>query len=264
MAFYGTSFIFDGVSSDLYDLKISDIDAQAINKMMAFPVQIIDQKIYRRAKPYHHGTTPSQKLLFDFTAYSNTGLDSGTWGLAAKWLFSNRDYKNFQIDQYDLNNIYFKVILLEPQVTKVGNIIKGFQCSVTSDAPYGYYFPKTLVWNWTSDVVSDTKVFINLSEDTGVYLQPTFVITMNSVANGTIRITDVEDDNRYSEFTGLAAGETITVDSSHETLFSSTGLLRLANFNKKFPRFLPNINTLKIEGNVAQIAVTYQFVCKRI
>jgi phage-related protein len=106
-------------------------------------------------------------------------------------------------------------------------------------------------------------VFNNASDDKCNYLNPTLVITMNTFG-GTFSITNNSDAGRISSFTGLSAGEIITVNSSLQTLSSSLGVKRLSNFNKKFFRLSPGVNNLVIQGNISSLAMTTQFVSRKI
>ena len=79
---------------------------------------------------------------------------------------------------------------------------------------------------------------------------------------GDITITNRSDNNRVFSFTGLSPSEILTVDNSLQQISSSTDLKRMSNFNKKFFRLIPGINTIRFKGNVSSIAMTYQFVAK--
>lgn len=265
MSFIGASFIFNGVNSDLYNLHISELDANAVNSMMsAYSLDIYEQKLYRRVSPFFYGSSPSQKLSFKFCAYSDTLMDADTWSIIAEWLFSPRSYSKFQIVQSDLQDIYANVIMNEPQVTKVGNLISGFECTVVAADPFFWFFPKTLTYNYSEDVIDTNTVFTNLSQDSGAYLYPVLSFTMNTVAGGSFKITNSDDSGRYFEFTNLSAGETLIVDCSNQTIFSSLGLKRLSHFNKKWMRFVPNLNHLHIQGNISQLNIVTQFISKKV
>lgn len=263
--FYGRSFLYDSVPSELYGLYISDIDANAINKSMgSSSMDIYEQKIYRRATPYFYGSTPAPKLEFDFSAYSEDELDADRFELIQKWLFSSRTYKPFAIDQYDMQNVYFNVILNDPQIVRVGGKIMGFSCKVTCDSPFALRYPVTTTYTYTESVVDSTETITNDSDDSGDYLYPTsMVVTMNNLA-GDFSITNFDDGDRVVSFMDLATNEVLTISPLYQTISSSTGLKRLSNSNKKFLRLVPEINRLRIQGNVSSISITNQFIAKKI
>lgn len=263
MSFYGSAFVFDGVPSETYNLYIGDIDAGATSSMGSSSMELVTQKIYRRATPYFYGATPSPVLTFDFSAYCPGEITAPEFELIQKWLFSNRSYKKLQIFQPDLVDVFFNAMFNSPEIARVGNNIVGFTAEVQTNAPYAFLFPKTTTYNSSSPVVDSTHTFVNSSDDIENYLYPSFVITVNAFG-GNVSITNVTDSNRISSFTGLAAGEAITLNSDLQTLSSSTHLYRLSTFNKKWPRLLPGRNVLRFQGAVASVAMTTTFVSRRI
>lgn len=265
MAFYGRSFLYNDIPSELYGLYIADIDANAINESMgSSSMDIYERKIYRKATPYFYGSTPSPKLEFEFSAFSEQELDATQFESIQKWLFSSRSYKRFAIDQPDIQNIYFNAILNEPKIKRVGNLIQGFSCTVTCDSPFANLYPQTTTYTYTASVVDSTETYLNLSDDTGDYLYPTqMIITMNNT-DGEVSITNLDDGNRVMSFTDVQPNEILTVSPLYQTIESSTGLKRMGNFNKKFLRLVPNKNRLRIQGNVASIVMINQWISKKI
>lgn len=265
MAFQGRSFIYDGIPSETYGLYIMNIDSNAINSSMgSSSMEILEQKIYRKAKPYFYGSTPSPKLEFDFSAYSESEMDAIQFDAVQKWLFSSRTYKKFAIDQFDMQDVYFNAIFTNPKVQTVGNLIQGFSCNVTCDSPFAYKHPKITTYSFTESTVESTKIYYNLSGDTGDYLYPTsMTITMNNLG-GDIYITNLDDSNRVVSFTDLSDSEVLTISPLYQTISSSTDLKRLSNSNKKFLRLVPNVNRLRIQGSVASISMTINSIVKSI
>lgn len=263
--FYGRSFIYDGVPSETYGLYIMDIDADAISSSMgSSSMDIYEQKIYRKPTPYFYGSTPSPKLSFDFSAYSEGEIDAIQFEAIQKWLFSSRTYKRFSIDQFDMQDIYFNAILNEPKINRVAGIIKGFSCTVVCDSPYALKYPQTTTYSYTTSVVDSTETYYNQSDDAGDYLYPTsLIITMNNT-DGDVVITNLDDGNRVVSFTNLLPNEILTISPQYQTIQSSIGLKRLANSNKKFLRLVPGRNRLRIQGNVESIQMTNQFIAKKI
>lgn len=264
MAFYGKAFIYDSIPSDTYGLFIQDIDAQAINRTMgSTEMEIYEDRTYRRATPYFYGATPSKKLSFSMSAFSENELTAEDFQRVQAWLFSSRAYKKLQIVQYDMQSVYFNCILNKPEIVRVGNKIHGFSCLVDCDSPFAYKFPKTITYTYTDSSVVASETFYNASDDKGAYLNPKLVITMNAFG-GDISITNVTDSSRVFSFTSLSAGEVLTVDNSLQTILSSTGNKRIGNFNKNYLRLVPGVNHLNISGNVSSISMTTQFIAKKI
>ncbi len=265
MAFWGRSFIYDGVPSETYGLLIQDIDADAVNRSMASSaMEIAEKKIYRVPTPYFYGMTPSPKLEFSFSAYSDSEMDASMFELASKWLFSSRQYKILQIDQYDMQDVIFYCIFQDAELARVGNLIQGFSATVLCNSPFAFKYPKTTTYTYTVSVVDQTEIYYNTSDDSGSYLIPSqMIVTMNNISGG-FTITNLDDDSRQVSFTGLSADEVLTISPQFQTIQSSTGLLRLSNSNKKFLRLVPGVNRLRIQGNVLSFSMTNSDVCKKI
>jgi phage-related protein len=264
MAFYALSFQFDGIPSETYNLKISGLDASGTSSSMgSSSMDIINQKIFRRPTPYLLGMTPSEVLSFDVEITSPEEIDSETFQLVQRWMFSNRTFKKLLIFQEDMSNVYFNCIFNNPQILRVGNVIVGFTATVVCDSPFGYEFEKNINYTYTSPTVDNNVIFYNSSNDIGNYIYPNLVITMNSFG-GSVTITNSDDANRVFQFTALSPLEVITMNNDIQTIASSTGLKRLSNFNKHFMRLVPGLNHLRLQGNFSNIKMTTQFVAKKI
>lgn len=262
--FFGAGFIYDGISSEIYGLRIAELNAQGVNESMgSSDVEIVSQKLFRRSTPYFFGSTASPVLSFSMTAFSEEEIDAEFFQLIQKIYFSSRTYKKLQIDQVDMQGVYFDAILKEPTIVRVGNLLQGIKFTVSCNAPFAFNFPKTVTYPYTAAIVDSTIVFNNTSDDTGNYLYPDTIITMNSFG-GNVSITNLSDSNRISSFTAMSASEILTVNNSLQTIESSTGLKRLSNFNKKFLRLVPGVNRLRIQGNISNFSMTTQTIAKRI
>jgi phage-related protein len=263
MTFYARSFQYDGIPGETFNLLISQLDDGGVSETDgSSKMEIISQKIYRRQNPYFYGATIADVLRFPATIMSPENIDAETYQLIQKWMFSNRTHKKLLM-QDDMGSAYFNCIFNNPQTIRVGNLIYGFNAEVECDSAFGWQYPRTTMYTYSTSVVDSTKIFNNRSDDAGSYLYPSLVITMNNIAGG-ISITNANDANRVFSFTGLSASEVLTMNCGLQTLSSSTGLKRLSNFNKNFLRLVPGINSLRIQGNVASIAMTTQYVAKKI
>jgi phage-related protein len=227
-------------------------------------MDIVEEKIYRKAIPYHLGSTPNSKLSFSISAFSEEDLDADMVARIEKAYFSHRTYKPFMIYQPDLEDVYWLAILQDPRFHKIGNIAKGVSFTVSCNAPYGFHYPHQTAWTFTDPTVDQTVIFNNTSDDSGDYLLPQLVITMNNTADADLSITNSDDGNRNFVFTDLSQNEVIIMDCYRQTLSSSTGLRRLSKFNKKYLRLVNGLNHLRIQGNVASIVMTTQFISKKI
>ena len=266
MAFYASSFQFDGIPSETFGLLISEIDGSSVDSSMgSSSMDILNQKIYRKSTPYLYGMTPSQNLSFEISANTQHSdeIDAEDFQLIQAWLFSPRTYRKLLIMQPDMESVYFNCIFNNPKINRVGNKIVGFTATIECNSPYAWNYPKTTTYTYSVPTVDNSVIFYNSSDDKGAYLYPTCAITMNSFG-GYITITNSSDTNRVFSIITLSAGEVITIDSSNQTMSSSLGLKRMANFNKKFLRFIPGVNNIRIQGNIASLAITVQTIAKKL
>lgn len=264
MAFFATSFQFDGVPSETYNLKISGIDASSISRTMgSSAMNVLSQKIFRRPKPYLLGMTPSSVLSFEIEITSPEEIDAETYQLIQRWLFSSRKYKKLLIFQEDMQGVYLNCIFNDPKTIRIGNKIIGFTATVECDSPFSWEFPKSVTYTYTAPVIDSTVIFNNRSDDYGNYLYPSLVLTVNNFG-GSVTITNSDDENRIFSFTSLSASEILTIDNDLETIVSSTGLKRLSNFNKHFLRLVPGLNHLRLQGQLGNMVMTTQFLAKKI
>jgi phage-related protein len=265
MGFYGKSFSFNGIPSEEFGLRISELDADGVNQTMgSASIDIVEDKIYRKYKPYFYGVTASPKMSFPMSAFSETDIDGNLFAKIQKAYFSARNYKKFQIHQEDLSDIYFESMLIDPQITKIGNVGKGISFTVLSSSPFAWHFPKMTAYTFTDAFVSSTVTFNNQSDYMEDYLYPMLTITMNSESSPSLYITNLDDGNRRFELIELLQGEIITMDCLRQTLISSTGFPRLSKFNKRYLRLVNGQNRLQIQGNVSSIVMTTQFISKKI
>jgi hypothetical protein len=100
MAFVAYDFIYGGMESERYGLKIIDIDGNGVvNSMASSNVQIVNDTVRRRAVPFDYGVQKAPVLAFPLTFGSEEPLDkfdqriivSGFLGKkqTSGWIYSN-------------------------------------------------------------------------------------------------------------------------------------------------------------------------------
>lgn len=260
MAFFGTEFVLDGVPSTAYNLFISNMNGGDLDLVPASStLEIYEDFVYRKSKPYYYGAAQNQVLEFTLEITSPDPMDVRTASVAKKWLFGRLERKQLQIVQNDFTDVYFNCHLVEPEEMKVGNKIHGFSCTVHCDSPFAWEYERTLTKTYSDDEIFDEFYFYNDSDDDD-YLYPKIQVTINA-SGGTFSILNITE-SRTLTFTDLQANEVITLDNNRNILTSSSGLLRMSNFNKTWMRFIQGANQIRITGNVASAVFTYQFARK--
>ena len=260
MSFWGASFIFDGIPSELHSLYISSPDGGEVDTNGSSNVELYVENLYRKSKNYLLGAKQSPALEFDVSFNSPREITSPDVGHIQSWLFGHNQYKKLQILQSDMQDVYFNCFLTEPRVNKVGNIIRGIKAKVICDSPFAWTFPRTKTYSFTDADVNQTVNFFNLSDDND-YNYPSLVITTNEFG-GDFNISLTQDNSRLFEFTGLTPNETVTINNELGTISSSTSLKRLSNFNKNWFRLVRGLNTITFTGSLSQVDMTYQFARK--
>ena len=256
MAFYARSFTFDGIQSERFSLTISSADSNATETSnMVGDSKLYTEKLFRRTDEFLLGVSIDPVLEFPITCMTdNTELTAPELQLIGNWLFGKRNYAELRIMQPDMGDVLFDCFLINPKIIRVGNLIRGVSATVHCKNAWGLKQAKTYTYS-TSPITHD-----NLSDESG-YTYPTLVVTTDAFG-GTITWVNTSDANRTGILTSMQANEVITIDNSLQIISSSTGLRRLANFNKNFFRLVNGRNTITFSGALASFAITYSDASK--
>ena len=254
MAFWATSFIFDGVPSEMFNLfLISEDGSGVLENTGSNSVELYTQTVYRRAKPYLFGTQQTPVLTFTLCFASLKPISAIEQQSIQRWLFGQNKYKKLQIMQCDMYDIYFNCFLNNPRLTTVGNYAYSFKCDVQCDAPWAWEFEKNK--NYGPYTGAGTLIFNNLSDD-NYYMKPVWTIALDDNTDS-FQLNNLTDNSSCS-FDNLLPNEVITIDSDRGIIKSSTGLLRVGNMSGTLPRLVPGINEIQVVGDVSNINIKYQ------
>lgn len=258
MAFYAKTFIYNDVPSELYSMVISSNSGDETTN--ASPnLNIITQEIFRRPKPYFYGVQQTPVLEFPVSIRTTeVEITAEDAALTQKWLFGQMNYKKLRIVQPDMEDIYFNCFLVDPQIVRVGNMIRGFDAKVICDSPFAYGMTKTATY--TTNFASDQTFTIYNSSENLYYTYPTISFTITNAANRRFTIKNTSDNNRIMEFTNLQINETITIDNDLQIVTSSTGLKRISNMSSpiNFFRLLSGVNNIVVvSGGITNFTMSY-------
>jgi hypothetical protein len=262
MAFWGQSFIFDGIPSENYGLRILDFKSSGTSEGNAgSDVEILEKRIFRKSKSYHFGNYFNKGLEFELTVGSFNPLTGVDRSVIEGWLLGRGSYLKLQIVEDDIADCYLDTIFTSATNYYVGNVQQGVTLKGISNSPWFYTFPQTLTYNFAGNEIKNFYFdFYNSSADQS-YLFPEVEFTLNSIGNS-MSISNANDSNREFLFSSVLPGETITVNNLLQTIVSSTGLLRLTNFNKNWLRFVKGRNYLHVISGIGELKITYQFARK--
>jgi phage-related protein len=257
--FYGAEFVYGGVSSVNYDLRIMNFGSSEGDSNAGGDVSIISDWIVRRPKAFYFGRSQNTPLEFDFTVGSFNPVPGWMRSKIENWLIGSMNYMPLQIIQDDIQIVTYNVIITKATNKYIGNLNYAINLHAYCDAPWGFESLKTFTKSYVLvGVKNETFNFYNGSDNPD-YLYPSISFTLDFL--GTDFTLTNNSEVRSSIFTGLSTGETITIDDKFQ-ITSSTGLHRMSNFNKKFFRLLPGMNSITILGSIYNFSMAYQFARK--
>jgi phage-related protein len=254
---YTLDFEYDDIPSQSYNVQIVNFGDGGLFSGIGSPdVTLHTQKVYRQDKEYFLGRSIDTPLQFPLTFASENVISGMDRSLIAKWLFGRSTYKKLKIIQDDLNGAWFNCIFINPEPYYVGNVNRGFKTIARCDSSFAYSPLKTETRTFTGNNVVQYDFVIYNGSDNDDYLRPNISFALNTVGSS-FSITNADDDDYEFLFTGLQPSETITINAELETIVSSTGLLRLANFNKHWLRLKPGANHLHVESGIGTFTISY-------
>ena len=260
MTIWGKSFIFNGVPSEIYDLRFFDFDPpNPANSPSGGTVSIMEEWLYRREKPYFYGRYYQESLEFDMVVGSYSYIDGASRDAIQTWLVGRSSYLPLRIVQDDISDIVYNVIFTQSTKIDVGGLNYAIMLHAKCDRPWAVSYPAaTTITNSSASSIYTTNFdFVNGSTYSG-YNKPTITFTMGTLG-GNLSIVNASDSDRNFAFTDLAANEIITVDNDRGIITSSGSSLRMANFNKNFFRAIQGINDLTVSGSIVSLTITPVF-----
>lgn len=258
MSFYGSSFIYSGINSELYDLRLFDFGTTSpVNSPAGGDASILEQWLYRRETPYFYGRYYQESLEFDFTVGSFSHIDGATRNAIESWLLGQSGYQQLRIVQGDMADIVYNIIITRSSHVFVGNLNYALTLHAKCDRPWGLYLPPVFTKTYPTGLMNDTFDYLNSSSLSG-YNRPLITFTNGSTATF-FSIVNHSDNDREFRFGAMSPLETITVDNDKGIITSSLGILRMNIFNKNFLRLVKGVNNLTLSGYITQFTLTAEF-----
>ena len=261
MSFYGDSFVFNGVPSELYDLRIFNFDASGlIGSSAGGDVSIYEQWLYRRESPYFYGRYYQSSLEFDFTVGSFSHIDGNSRHAIETWLLGKSTYLPLRIVQGDIADVVYNVILSRSTHQYIGNLNYALTLHAKCDRPWAITYPPTLTKTYSNGLHTETFDYFNASSYGG-YNHPVITFTVDTSGSSTnyFSLINANDNNREFRFSGLTPLEQIVVDNDKGIITSSTAALRMNKFNQKFFRTVQGLNVLTLSGYFTEFTLDAVF-----
>jgi phage-related protein len=240
--FYGTEFIFDNISSEVYGFMLVNFNSGKISNQISNAYEIQEEQIAGRVKPIKIGTSPMSKLTFDITIARKDEIDRYDKGVIYKWLFS-KDYKKLIIAQDDLSDVVFNCILTNPREEVFFGSSYAVTMTVVCDGPFASSIEMSNMIGVTSGVSSD---YMYIPSSANEYIYPKMLIQTSLTTSCNFSIKNLTDSSvRATTFQGLGSIENLTLDNNFG-IIKSDGSSNISNFtSKKWFRLLPGDNEIQ-------------------
>lgn len=258
MSFYGTSFIFDGVPSEKYNLYIAKLGGSFDSSSSGGAgLTLIKNKPIRQPNHQVIGYKFEAVLEFELSLYCDDeqGLDRNLVSQIRSWLFESPGYKKLEIMQNDLYDTYFNCILKNDRVQNVGGLVRGFTCTVECDAPWAWG-PPTLLRQ--SNITKGKILHYYNESHSPTYTYPQITIKMPATDVSDLTIINVTDNNREFKLTKLKGGDLLHIDNQTQYMYRESGLPLLKDFNYAWLRLLPGNNKLLFQSTLSEFKMAHE------
>ena len=251
----GYPFIYNKISSELYNASIVFISESYTNRPSGSGVEMITESIRRNPQVLYLDGMQSPPLEFNVEIVFDEPVDIFEFTQIKDWLGGEITYKELQICAENFEDFFFRCyITLEGDLIYAGGY-RGVKATVHCDAPWAWQNEEEVEYTFDDTSVPHLIQCNNLSADSE-YLRPILEITSDQA--GDCSIVNISFDKRETKFTNLMQGETITLDNLNGFIESNTGLRRVSNFNKVFFKLIKGMNDIAVGTNISKIKIKYQ------
>ena len=252
MAYQGYNFIYDGVGSWLYGLRICWFDSDEWRYTGGSAMEYTTDKAARSLKTVYLNAVPGDVLEFDLEVICEREMNTVQAQVVKDWLFGQITPKKLQVFRKDLQDVYFTCLLNEPEDSQ-SNGNNGWKFTVVCNAGGAWETPRAYTYTPTN---GQAITLYNKSGNND-YTYPDVSFTLGN-GSTTFSIKNESDNNRLFSFEGLTGGEVISIDGGTKIITSSLGANRLPNFNKNFLRLKRGANKLVCTGAVDNLTITIE------
>lgn len=259
MAFYGSTFIYDGVPSEEYGLQIINFETGLQEGMSAGASTIIEEYQIHRTKPYFYKRVHHTSLEFEFTVGDCNKRTAIDFDSINRWMLGRSSYKKLQIVQGDMVDTYFNVIFINATPIYVGNFLYAIRYTAHCDSGFGWSLPKyaTHVGHLSNTVNVNLPAIYNDSAEDG-YVYP--VVRFKSKSSTGLVIKNLAEPSRLLSFTGgLLVDEVVTIDNINKIITSNQNRKLMQYFSSNWLRLLPGENIINLYGRFQDFIMVYQF-----
>lgn len=240
--FYGTEFVFDEISSEVYGLRLVNFNSGKVTNQVGNGYQIEEESVPGILKPIKINSSLKDKLSFDITFARESELDRYDKGVIYKWLF-NKDYKKLRIVQDDLMDVVFNCLLTNPRE----EVLYGYTYAVTVTIVCDSYFATSIELQYVKTINTGVSTdYLYIPSCANEYIYPKLLIATNVNQSCNLSIKNLTDSTtRATIFQSLSSIENLTLDNNFG-IIKSDGSSNISNFtSKKWFRLLPGDNEIQ-------------------
>lgn len=248
----GYDFIYDGTPSELYGVTLVFLDENYTHRPSGSGIEMITTTVRRNPTIIYLDAMQSPPLEFNIEIVSDDPSDIFKFTAIKDWLGGEISFKRLQICAEHFNTFYFNCYISLNEDLVFNGGYWGITGTVHCDAPWAWQFEEEKKYELNVGKSTDI-IFDNLSQDTEM-LRPIIEFTMGN--SGAFSVTN-NTTGKTTSFTELIDGETITLDNLYGIITSSTGLLRVSNFNKIFLKLAKGRNELTCNGNASNLTIRF-------
>lgn len=253
-------FVFDGVSSETYNLIIYHLSDDAVRELeFGTNVDIIEERLPKKTSPIHYGVNINQPMTFSITFGAVDYLSHETVDKVIGWLTGHNQYKNFE---FEMNNNYYirlKCMMNNFKPEYINGLPVAFSCDVVCDSQFSHS-PTLTKFIELTNVDKDYTVK-NLSVHNG-YIYPSFEFKLQNIKS--INITNKTDNDREFVVSDIPAAftaseVTLNIDNDNQIISASNSNFNAYEFfNGNFFRLLKGDNDLTLSAEPLDASGDYK------
>ena len=223
--FNATYFRYDGQWSGDYGLKIVDFDDSAVRETDAFSPTLSLQKAPGSLRFFHGGVGYDSAPTCEFSVLSEEELSGAMRSVILSWLVGRNQFKPMQFEDGDNDEFTYYCVFTSAKTIWINGRCHGFRLVAQFDSPFARGAATTI----TVGAGTHNITLRNKSDIVDGYTYP--IVTFSGGSVDIVNNTD--DSGRHFTFSGLYAGETVTVDNEVKYISSNLGGEKLSNFTSK-------------------------------
>lgn len=244
--FKATEFLYDGVYSAKYGLKIASFDDNTLEETGYLSPNIAVGKAAKSKKFYYLGTTYESPPEHEFSVVSESAIHEDILREVLLWLDARVGFKPLIIMQPGFEDLTYNCIFTVTNLIYHAGSCVGLRLSAKFDS--NYILGKPTKVQITGTGVSQEVVLFNKSDNIDHYVYPE--VTFRT-SDGNVSIKNLTDDPAWEFlFKDLNHNVEYVVDNELK-IITGEGQNLLGKFNKNWLRVLRGKNRLSVQINGA-------------